>query len=350
VTVSEDWEREARNWIAWARAPGHDSYWEHSGPPFFGLLPAAGRATLEVGCGEGRVARDLAARGHRVTGVDASPTLLAAAREADPAGRYVFADAAALPFDDATYDLVVAFNSLMDIEDMPRAVRESARVLAPGGRLCVCITDPLADAGRWERREADAPFVIEGSYFGRRRFEGTFERDGLVITFPGWCYPLEDYFRALEEAGLIVDAMRESRAPKAAVRRDPAAERWRRIPNFSTCAPFVPDARGRRGRPHPLTSTKALAHPKTRAPPIRGGVVGSTRLPLPSLPANVARNCNETAKTLLRRHTRRPDTLLAGVRLAARRRTGPPPLRADSRDTARDRSGPRPPARASPAG
>jgi hypothetical protein len=98
--------------------------------------------------------------------------------------------------------------------------------------LCVCIAHPLADAGRWERREADAPFVIAGSYFNRRQFEGTFERDGLVITFHGWCCPLEDYFPALEEAGFLVETLRESRAPEAAVRRDPAAERWRRIPNF----------------------------------------------------------------------------------------------------------------------
>ena len=38
---------------------------------------------------------------------------------------------------------------------------------------------PLADAGRFASRAPDAPFVIEGAYFGRRRFEGTFERDGL---------------------------------------------------------------------------------------------------------------------------------------------------------------------------
>ena len=54
---------------------------------FFALVPAPGAATLEVGCGEGRVARDLVARGHRVTGLDASPTLLRAAAEADPDSR-----------------------------------------------------------------------------------------------------------------------------------------------------------------------------------------------------------------------------------------------------------------------
>jgi hypothetical protein len=73
----------------------------------------------------------------------------------------------------------------MDVGDMPGAVREAARVLEPGSRLCVCVTHPLADAGRFAGNEADAPFVIEGSYLGRRRFEGTFDRDGLEITLRG---------------------------------------------------------------------------------------------------------------------------------------------------------------------
>ena len=79
------WEAEAENWIRWARTPGHDAYWRYR-EAFFALVPPAGRATLEVGCGEGRVARDLAARGHHVTGIDSSPTLLHAARRPTPAG------------------------------------------------------------------------------------------------------------------------------------------------------------------------------------------------------------------------------------------------------------------------
>jgi SAM-dependent methyltransferase len=217
------WEDEARNWIAWARTPGHDAYWRFR-DAFFALVPEPGRATLEVGCGEGRVARDLKARGHLVTGIDSSPTVLAAAQEADPDGRYELADGAALPFEDGAFDLVVAYNALMDVDDMPGTVREVARVLAPGGKLCVCITHPLADAGRFAGEAADAPFVIEETYFGRRRFEGTFERDGLRMTFHGWCHPLEDYMRALEAAGLRIEALRE-----------PADERdaqWRRLPMF----------------------------------------------------------------------------------------------------------------------
>ena len=226
------WEDEARNWIAWARAPHHDAYWDYS-PRFFELVtPPGTAATLDVGCGEGRVARDLAERGHRVTGVDSSPTLLEAAQAADPEGDYVLADAASLPFTDAAFDLVVAYNCLMDVDDMPGAVREAARVLTPDGRFCICVTHPLADAGRFEQGEPNAPFVMAGSYFGRRRFEGTFERNGMRMTFRGWCYPFEDYSRAFEDAGLVIEALREPQQRDEAVAADPAEARWQRLPIF----------------------------------------------------------------------------------------------------------------------
>jgi SAM-dependent methyltransferase len=203
------WEPEASNWIAWAREPGHDAYWYYRDAFFDEIVPPPGRATLDLGCGEGRVARDLAARGHRVTGVDSSPSLVAAATEADPEGKYLVADARALPLEAAAFDLIVAYNSLMDIDDMPGAVAEAARVLEPGGRFCVCLTHPFFDAGAFESREPDARFVVEGSYLGKRRFEGTFERRGLQITFRGWCYPLSDYGRAFEDAGFLIERIRE---------------------------------------------------------------------------------------------------------------------------------------------
>ena len=225
MSFNPDWERVAEDWIAWARTPGHDEYWRYR-DAFFELVPAPGRATLEVGCGEGRVTRDLAARGHRVVSVDAAPTLLQAARDVDPGGRYELADAAALPFEDGAFDLVVAYNSLMDVDDMPGAVREAARVLEPGGRMGVCITHPFPEAGRFDGTEADAPFVIDGTYLSRRRFEGTFERDGLLMDFRGWAYPLEAYARAFEAAGLVIEALREPPSP------DAARPHWRRLPMF----------------------------------------------------------------------------------------------------------------------
>jgi SAM-dependent methyltransferase len=64
MSGAEHWESQAERWAMWARRPNFDGYWSDSGPPFFALLPPPGRRTLEVGCGEGRVTRDLKERGH----------------------------------------------------------------------------------------------------------------------------------------------------------------------------------------------------------------------------------------------------------------------------------------------
>jgi 2-polyprenyl-3-methyl-5-hydroxy-6-metoxy-1,4-benzoquinol methylase len=83
MDLKDRWEAEAEHWIKWARAPGHDSYWRFHRDQFLSLLPPPGRLTVDIGCGEGRLTRDLKRLGHRVIGMEASPSLVAAARQAD---------------------------------------------------------------------------------------------------------------------------------------------------------------------------------------------------------------------------------------------------------------------------
>jgi SAM-dependent methyltransferase len=247
VSSESRWEQEAQRWVRWARTPGHDAYWYYS-PAFFDtILPRPARRTLEIGCGEGRVARDLARRGHTVVALDTSPTLVRWAKAADPPGRYLLADAAWLPFPDASFDLVVAYNSLMDVSDMPAVIAEAARVLQPGRHLCVSLTHPMSDAGSFADEQPDAPFTIPGAYLGRRRFEGTFERDRLQMTFHGWSYPLEDYARALEDAGLLIEMIREPPASEAALRKHPSWRRWQRLPMFLQLRAVKREGHFRRG-------------------------------------------------------------------------------------------------------
>jgi SAM-dependent methyltransferase len=163
---------------------------------------------VDIGCGEGRVTRDLKAAGHNVTGVDAAPTLLAAARDADPAGTYLLADAAHLPFPDDSFDAVIAYNTLMDVADLPDSIQEAARVLTPGGRLCVAITHPVTNTGS---KNADGHFVLDGPYFQTRRITAWARGEGLEMRFQGWRRPLTAYTRPLEDAGLRIEAIREPR-------------------------------------------------------------------------------------------------------------------------------------------
>jgi SAM-dependent methyltransferase len=223
VSLRDAWEEQAENWTRWAREPGHDSYWTFHREPFLALLPPPGRLTLDIGCGEGRVTRDLRVAGHRVIGVDSAPSMVAAAREADSSGEYVEASAAELPFDDDTADLVVAFMSLQDMDDMPGAVAEAGRVLEPGGRLAAAVVHPINSAGRFASTEPDAPFVVE-SYLDRRVFVDEADRAGLRMTFHQNHFVLEDYSRALEPAGFLFERFRE-------VYED-GDPRWGRVPLF----------------------------------------------------------------------------------------------------------------------
>jgi SAM-dependent methyltransferase len=225
------WEEHATAFIAWAREPHHDSYWRFHRDAFLSLVPAPGRRTLDLGCGEGRLSRDLKALGHDVVGIDASPTMLAAAREADPQIETHLADAAALPFADGAFDCVVAFMSLQDVDDFEGALRESERVLERGGRLCLAIVHPINSAGRFESEEPASRYVIEGSYFDHFRYADAIERDGLEMTFVSDHRPLEAYADAIAEAGLLIERLREPAMPDAAIEHE-RSRRWQRVPLF----------------------------------------------------------------------------------------------------------------------
>ena len=223
-----EWEREAENWVRWARTPQHDAYWFYRDVFFDQLLPAPGQRTIEIGSGEGRVARDLAARGHRVVGIDSSLTLLHHARKASADTFYALGDGAALPFADGRFDLAVAYNSLQVVADMPGTVAEAARVLGPDGRFCFCVSHPVTDMGRFVGDEPDVDFVLRQDYFSNRRVDDVLEEGGHAMTFRGWTYCLEDYAMALEAAGLRIEAMREPRPSGASER----FRQWQRVPLF----------------------------------------------------------------------------------------------------------------------
>jgi len=157
-------------------------------------LPPPGRRTIDIGCGEGRLTRHLSGLGHQIVGVDTSPSLVAAARELDPSMDVRLADAAALPLDDASADLAIAFMSLHDIDPMPAAMREIARVLEPGGQLCLAIIHPINLAGHFEVNTADSHFVIRGDYLRAFNYSETVERDGLSMRFHSQNRPLQTYF------------------------------------------------------------------------------------------------------------------------------------------------------------
>ncbi|MFN2483629.1 MAG: class I SAM-dependent methyltransferase [Candidatus Limnocylindria bacterium] len=231
MSLRDAWESNAAAWARAVREPGWDHHYERlNAPAFLGIVPPARTRTLDLGCGEGRLGRVLAERGHRVVGVDSSAALVRLAAETIDA---VQADATWLPFDDGSFDLVVAFMSLHDMDDMEGAVREVGRVLVRGGRFCVAVEHPFQKAGTWQDAEQiDSPFVIGGSYFAVRRMEWIAERDGQRVRYASIHRPLERYARALEAAGLLIETIREPTPDEAFVAARPRVARWRRMPLF----------------------------------------------------------------------------------------------------------------------
>lgn len=223
-TLREDWDAGAEAWIRWARSPAHDhAFWRMNLPELVALLPPPGELTLDVACGEGRVARRLRELGHRVVGVEGSPALARAAREADPGFEVHVADAAALPLPDDSADLAVASLALMNLDDLAGAVREIARVLRPRGRLCASLLHPL---NSWGDAGGGA------SYFDTIRYAEELASGEARVTVHDTHRPLRDYFGALEAAGLAVERLREPVPDDAYVADHPQVARWRSRPSF----------------------------------------------------------------------------------------------------------------------
>ncbi|HZT92399.1 MAG TPA: class I SAM-dependent methyltransferase [Gaiellaceae bacterium] len=98
-----------------------------------------GRRLLDAGCGSGLAAALARQRGFVVSGFDAAPGLLEVARERVPDADFREGDLEQAPFDDHTFDAVIACNAVQYAANHGRAVRELARVAVPGGRIGIAM-------------------------------------------------------------------------------------------------------------------------------------------------------------------------------------------------------------------
>ncbi len=120
-SVQAAWTRPARSWL-----------YQQAGL-------AAARTVLEVGCGSGVIAGELAQFGPaRVLGLDLDARMLAFARQQGSGAKHVQGDAYTLPFPDHSFDVVVCHYLLLWLRDPVRGVREMARVLRPSGCVLAC--------------------------------------------------------------------------------------------------------------------------------------------------------------------------------------------------------------------
>jgi SAM-dependent methyltransferase len=196
-------------------------------PRALALVP---QTALDVGCGEGRFCRMLAAHGIETTGVDPTASFIEHARGRHPEGRYVEAKAETLPLEDASFDLVVSYLSLIDIPDIAPAVAEMARVMKPGGSLLIAnlnsFNTACADQGWIKSAIRELLHYPVDHYLDERAM--WVEWRGIRII--NHHRPFSTYMKLLLAQGLVLTAFEEP-SPTADAPQ-PRAAHYRRVPWF----------------------------------------------------------------------------------------------------------------------
>lgn len=155
-----------------------DLFNEHLARYAFACRLARRKRVLDIACGMGYGSAALAAVADHVVGVDLSPDAVAAAHAAYPAEnlRFLAAPAQAIPLEDASFDLIVAFEVIEHLADWPALLAEARRLLAPGGQFIV--STPNKDFYA-ESRRLDGPNPYHVHEFDYDEF-----RQALSQVFP----------------------------------------------------------------------------------------------------------------------------------------------------------------------
>jgi ubiquinone/menaquinone biosynthesis C-methylase UbiE len=190
-----------------------------------------GQRMLDVGCGEGRFCRMLAERGATVTGIDVVTEMARTARVRGGASdAYALASADALPFADPSFDLAVSYVTLVDIVAYAAAIRETARVLRPGGRFVVANLNFVTASQGWQR-DAHGNRLYDRIDRYAEEFSQVYEWSGMRIV--NWHRPLASYMTAFLGAGLILRDFLEPIPQDESLRDNPQTEEWFRVPLFT---------------------------------------------------------------------------------------------------------------------
>lgn len=190
------------------------------------LNDVSGKHVLVLGCGGGQDVVALTKMGAIAIGIDQSAKQIAygrkyAARRDAPNASFVEGTVEDLSrFDDASFDMAVSAHALNYVEHIEDTLRETHRVLRPGGSFTLSVRHPF-DAALAD----EAPYRVEHAYWDDARdWQWTFE-GREPASFRQWFWSISRWFEMLADAGFRVDRMLEPREPADAADGGDAARR-----------------------------------------------------------------------------------------------------------------------------
>ncbi len=214
-TETDLWETHAGWWQDGFTAGADPEYEEQILPLAAHYLTGAERV-LDIGCGEGQVARLAVEVGARlVVGVDPTRAQIAEALTRGGGPLYARSGADGLPFPDGCFDTVVACLVFEHINEVDRAIAEVSRVLRPGGRFLFFLNHPLLqtpNSGWIDDQILDPPeqYWRIGPYLIEELSIEEVEKD---VFIPFIHRPLSRYVNALADNGLLITQMHEPAPP-----------------------------------------------------------------------------------------------------------------------------------------
>jgi ubiquinone/menaquinone biosynthesis C-methylase UbiE len=216
------WDEHAQWWID-GFTNGADPEYEEQIIPLAIEELSGRKIVLDVGCGDGQIARALAAQGATVLGIDPTQLHIDVAMERGGGPSYQLGSASALPVPDASQDAVVACLVFEHIDDMDAAVREVARVLRDGGQFSFFLNHPLLQtpgSGWIDDHIIDPPeqYWRIGPYLVEAESVEEVEREVFIRFIHR---PLSRYVNALIAHGLSIERMYEPEPPPGFLDRAP---------------------------------------------------------------------------------------------------------------------------------
>jgi len=210
--IADGWADRVRTNTDWARPVLLDK-------PHLALLgDVAGKRVLDAGCGEGRFSRMLAERGATVTAIDLSEKMIGHARQMEDGGPlgidYQVKDMCDLAsIQNGGFDVVVAYLSIIDVEDYETALSEIARVLRLGGRFVFSLIHPCFSPPVWgwesakpgiiPLRDKDRLFRKVDKYFPSTEIRFRMWPTAPVETI-NFHRPISEYAHACRDRGLLI--------------------------------------------------------------------------------------------------------------------------------------------------